>query len=179
MAILKRALELALYWVVSAIVRGAALLLASRSRTAAPPKVSIVLMNAWAIGGTIRSTLQLAGLLAETHEVEVVSVIRRRDKPLFEFPQGVIVTALDDRRASVADRRGRAQRVLGAVGGRLLHPGDRARLGTTLWTDMQLLRKLCVSSRRGRVGAVHQTNAAFGNHMHPRFSDFAARRNMQ
>jgi len=141
-SILKRALELALYWVVSAIVRGTSLLLPSRSRAPAPPTVTILLMNAWAIGGTIRATLQLAGLLAETHEVEVVSVIRRRDKPLFEFPTGVTVTALDDRRASVADRRGRAQRLLGAVGGRLLHPGDRARLGTTLWTDLQLLRTL-------------------------------------
>jgi glycosyltransferase involved in cell wall biosynthesis len=141
-SILKRALEVALYWILSAIVRAASRLLPVRPAAGTRPNVHILLMNAWAIGGTIRSTLQLAGLLTATHDVEVVSVIRRRDEPLFEFPAGVRVTVLDDRRASAVARRGRAQRVLGAVGGRLLHPGDRARLGTTLWTDLQLLKRI-------------------------------------
>src|SRR4051794_37594882 len=68
----------------------------ARERTA----VRIVLTNAHAMGGTVRATLNLAGQLARRHEVELIAIRRRDDRPpFFPFPAGVTVTTLDDRTA--------------------------------------------------------------------------------
>ena len=69
-------------------------------------KVHVLLMNAYGMGGTIRTTLNLVEYLAETHEVELISVIRRRERPLFPFPDGIEVTTLDDRAQVGAGRQG-------------------------------------------------------------------------
>jgi glycosyltransferase involved in cell wall biosynthesis len=102
-------------------------------------KVTILLMHAWGMGGTIRATLNVAGHLAPRHDVEVLSVLRRRDEPFFTFPPGVSVTALDDQRAAPRALPGR---VLQRFRGRLLHPDDGVVWETTLWTDLQVLRAL-------------------------------------
>ena len=68
-----------------------------RRRAAAPPgdarKVYVLLMNAYGMGGTIRTTLNLVEQLAETHDVELITVMRRREHPLFPFPEGITVSA--------------------------------------------------------------------------------------
>lgn len=46
--------------------------------------ISFLLHNGYAIGGTVRTTYNLARSLAEHHEVEVVSVFRSRDRPVFD-----------------------------------------------------------------------------------------------
>src|SRR5207248_810005 len=57
-----------------------------RSRRASPPlgapRVTILLGNAYGIGGTTRTILNLAGQLARAHEVEILSLIRERDEPV-------------------------------------------------------------------------------------------------
>ncbi|MBB4894902.1 glycosyltransferase involved in cell wall biosynthesis [Streptomyces olivoverticillatus] len=45
--------------------------------------ISFLIHNAYGIGGTIRTTYNLAGTLAEHHDVEIVSVFRHRDEPVF------------------------------------------------------------------------------------------------
>lgn len=45
--------------------------------------ISFLIHNAYGIGGTIRTTYNLAGALSEQHDVEIVSVFRHRDEPVF------------------------------------------------------------------------------------------------
>ncbi len=131
-----------------------------RRRPAPVPagKVTILLMHAWGMGGTIRSTLTVAGYLARHHEVEVLSLVRRRTEPFFDFPAGVQVTAVDDqRRRPATGVRRLLRRTLSVFPSVLLHPDSRDRRTCTLWTDLLLLRKL----RRIRAGVLIGTRPAF------------------
>ena len=112
-------------------------------------EIRFLLMHAWGMGGTIRSTLNLAGQLAQRHEVEVLSVVRRRDEPHFPFPPGVRVRTIDDQRRG---RRGRVAELLGRRHGRVLHPLDRASRATTLWTDVMIVRRLREGCRGVLIG---------------------------
>ena len=105
-------------------------------------RVRILLMNAYGMGGTIRTTLNLAEHLAQTHDVELLSVIRRRERPIFRFPAGVEVTALDDRRGSAKAQESRWARRLRKWPSLLVHPDDWAFAASNLWTDLQLIRTL-------------------------------------
>ncbi|WP_461028610.1 glycosyltransferase family 4 protein, partial [Streptomyces sparsus] len=68
-------------------------------------KISMLLHNAYAIGGTTRTTFTLARALADRgHEVEMVSVFRHRDAPRLADSPGVPVIPLVDRRRGAADR---------------------------------------------------------------------------
>lgn len=117
-------------------VHRAALLLASLLRGGARPgggTVRFVLAHAWAMGGTVRTTLTVAGYLAPRRDVEVVSLLRRRDEPFFPFAPGLRVRALHDRR-----REG----LLSRLPSLLVHPEDYAYPWCTLQTDVALLRWL-------------------------------------
>ncbi len=110
---------------VAALPRGAA--------NPSPGPVRFVLAHAWGMGGTIRTTLTMAEHLAATRDVEVVSVIRRREQPFFAFPAGVKVTALEDRRA---------HRLISRLPSLLVHPEDYAYPTCSLHTDIALVRWL-------------------------------------
>ncbi|UQI46173.1 glycosyltransferase family 4 protein [Streptomyces sp. HU2014] len=69
-------------------------------------RISFLLHNAYGIGGTIRSTFNLAAALAEHHEVEIISVLRHRDVPVMGAPPAVRLTPLVDMRTSSADYDG-------------------------------------------------------------------------
>jgi glycosyltransferase involved in cell wall biosynthesis len=79
--------------------------------------IRFVIMNAYAVGGTIRTTFTTAAELAKRHDVEIVSVLRFRDKPSFPRPKGVRLIGLTDLREE------RMQRLAG-------HWGPRARFQT-------------------------------------------------
>ena len=140
-------------------VAGAAI----RSRRPVAPqgraKVTFLLMTAYAGGGIVRSVMHLAGHLAEHRDVEIVSVLRARRKPLFPFPPGVRVTVLDDRyKPPPAGPRGWARSILRRFRGRVLHPADNYAPKTDLWSDLALVRYL----RRTRSGVLIATRPSFG-----------------
>ncbi|WP_320773954.1 glycosyltransferase family 4 protein [Streptomyces sp. CRN 30] len=69
-------------------------------------RISFLLHNAYAIGGTVRSTLNLAGALAARHEVEVVSVFRTADRPLLGVSGRVRLLPLVDERPDAPSYEG-------------------------------------------------------------------------
>ena len=107
-------------------------------------RVMILLQHAHGTGGTIRTVLNLGGHLAAEHDVEIVSVLRRRPEPFFPVSPRLRIRFADDR---TAPPRGRSARLLARALSRLpsvITPVDDASFrGMTLWTDLRLLRVLC------------------------------------
>jgi glycosyltransferase involved in cell wall biosynthesis len=58
--------------------------------------ITFLLMNAFSMGGTIRTTYNVAAALAERHHVEIVSVYRRRAGARFAVDPRVTVRVLSD-----------------------------------------------------------------------------------
>jgi glycosyltransferase involved in cell wall biosynthesis len=106
-------------------------------------------MNAFGVGGTIRTTLTTAGELAKRHEVEIVSVYRTRTTPALPVPAGVRLRSLTDLRPETLDRLA-AGRGLGARcrhwaadrPSRIMSPYDIRYRTFNLLTDANLLRYL-------------------------------------
>jgi glycosyltransferase involved in cell wall biosynthesis len=111
-------------------------------------KVRILLLHAYGLGGTVRTSLNLAEGLAADREVELLSLIRRRDVPFLAFPPGVAVSVVDDQR-----NRGLLDRTPSV----LIHPEDYAHSYASLRTDIALLRRL----RAIRGGVLVTTRPAF------------------
>ncbi|GGZ15296.1 hypothetical protein GCM10010365_38760 [Streptomyces poonensis] len=62
-----------------------------------------LLHNAYAIGGTVRTTLNLASALADRHDVEIVSMARHRDVPRFAVDPRIGLVPMVDLRPGSAD----------------------------------------------------------------------------
>ena len=116
----------------------------SRPPTGQPPKVYIFILHAFGMGGTVRTILNLAEYLGKRHDVEVVSLLRERERAFFPLPLGVSVTGLADRTHSGmgSGARGWIRRRLDGLPS-VLVPSDESSFGRcSLWTDVQLSRKL-------------------------------------
>lgn len=70
--------------------------------------ISFLIHNAYGIGGTIRTTYNLANTLAEQHDVEIVSVFRHRDEPVFSPDSRVRLSHLVDMRKESPGYEGEA-----------------------------------------------------------------------
>ncbi|MET7761444.1 glycosyltransferase family 4 protein [Streptomyces sp. NPDC005393] len=68
-------------------------------------KIALLLHNAYGIGGTIRTTMNLATALADRHEVEIVSMMRHRETPRFTLDPRVRLVPLVDTRSDGPDAK--------------------------------------------------------------------------
>lgn len=68
-------------------------------------KIVFLLHNAYAIGGTVRTTLNLASALADHHDVEIASMSRHRDEPRFTADPRVALVPMVDIRPDSPDLR--------------------------------------------------------------------------
>ncbi|SOD60697.1 Glycosyltransferase involved in cell wall bisynthesis [Streptomyces zhaozhouensis] len=68
-------------------------------------RISFLLHNAYGIGGTIRTTFNLAEALVPRHEVEIISILRHREEPNFSLDPRVRLRPLVDLRTERDDPR--------------------------------------------------------------------------
>jgi glycosyltransferase involved in cell wall biosynthesis len=66
-------------------------------------KITFLIHNVYGVGGTIRTTLNLATALAHDHDIEIVSMLRHRTRPRFAIDDRVALTPLVDIRDGAAD----------------------------------------------------------------------------
>jgi glycosyltransferase involved in cell wall biosynthesis len=113
-------------------------------------RVFVILMTAFGMGGTIRTTMNLVNHLAGVgYEVIILSVGQARDTPFFgDLPPTASIVTMDDKRPEMEP--GRLQPIRRALRKRssvLMHPVDQSFKGFNLWVDWQLVKAL-----RGRTG---------------------------
>jgi glycosyltransferase involved in cell wall biosynthesis len=129
---------------------------AAIATTAGPaPEVRVLVLHAFGLGGTVRTSFNLVEGLAQHRPVELVSVIRRRDSAFLRPPPGVPVAVVDDQRPGAPRRL--VARVLARLPSLLVHPEDYAYPQCSLWTDVALARWL----RALRTGVLITTRPAF------------------
>ncbi|MGW5265725.1 glycosyltransferase family 4 protein [Microbispora sp. NPDC004025] len=89
-------------------------------------RIRYMLLHAYGMGGTIRTVVNQANAMAALgHDVEIVSVVRRREEPQFQLHPAVALHTLVDQRAGVrADSLGR--RVWRRLRGKIVPYGEFA-----------------------------------------------------
>jgi len=98
-------------------------------------RIRYLMLHAYGMGGTIRTVVNQANAMAQAgHDVEIVSVVRRRNKPQFAISRDVRLSVLVDQRQgrqpdSLARRAWRRIGRRTRAGARL---PARARRGTTV-----------------------------------------------
>ncbi|KAB8195539.1 glycosyltransferase [Nonomuraea phyllanthi] len=112
------------------------------------------------MGGTIRTVFNLAGHLADRHDVEIVSVLKEAEEPFFPVDPRVRFRYLDDRLHPSADP---LRAMLSKLPSRIIPEEESAHHRFTLWTDLKLARFLrsldtgvLISTRPGLNLAVAQ-----------------------
>ncbi|WP_131737855.1 glycosyltransferase family 4 protein [Actinomadura roseirufa] len=124
-------------------------------------KITFMLLDAFTVDGTVRSTFTLAGELARRHEVEIVSVLRDAERPALPLSARVRLRSLVDRRAGGSGRGapgwpfgGRAARLLDEPSA-LVPARERCYDRFSAWTDERITRAL----RRLRADVLVTTRA--------------------
>ncbi len=105
------------------------------------PLITILLIDAFAAGGTVRTVFTWCGRLTERFDVEVVSIFQEVDEPFFPLPDAVRLSTLDDRRrpGPGAQRPGRLHWLLSRLPSVLWNDSDGAHRRVSLWTDVELV----------------------------------------
>jgi glycosyltransferase involved in cell wall biosynthesis len=130
--------------------------------------IRYLLMNAYTLGGTIRTTFTSAAELAKRHDVEIVSVYKRRESERLPRPAGVRVSTRSDESPSVLRAAGGRPRWEEWARGKpsRLYPKDEGRYDNySLLTDLRLVRYL-----RGLRGGILVSTRPGLNVMTARFA---------
>ncbi len=109
--------------------------------------VRFLISNAYASGGTVRTTLNMASELANRHQVEVVSVFHRRQHPLYPVDPSVRLRPLatppqPTGTGFAGDARRRAQELASGQPSRIIHAQDTRHGLFTGLDDVHLVRFL-------------------------------------
>ncbi|GAA3836243.1 hypothetical protein GCM10022226_67620 [Sphaerisporangium flaviroseum] len=89
-------------------------------------KIRYMLLHAYGMGGTIRTVINQANhMVAAGHDVEIVSVVRRRKNPHFSIDPRITVTSLADQRGGVT-RDSLSRRVYRRLRGKVVPAGEFA-----------------------------------------------------
>ncbi|MFF5208401.1 glycosyltransferase [Streptosporangium sp. NPDC000396] len=97
-------------------------------------RICLLVPSAYGMRGDIRSVVNLAGGLAERHDVEILSVRRHREKPFFPVEPGVSLSWVVDAQPGV----------------RHLFPRGQMRTEVALWRRLRTLRAdVLISTRPG------------------------------
>lgn len=124
-------------------------------------RIRYLLLNAYGGGGTIRTTLSVAALLAERgHDVEVASVTQRRPRPRFPVPPGVRLVSLTSPFHPV---RGLWRAALFRTTSRFAHPNDRLSARLTAAHDRALRRYVAAQDDCVVVGTRMSLNLALAD----------------
>ncbi|MGW2364577.1 glycosyltransferase family 4 protein [Streptomyces sp. NPDC001667] len=128
-------------------------------------RISFLLHNAYTIGGTIRSTFNLATALAAHHDVEIISALRYRDTPAMGAPPGVRLTPLVDLRRHSAHYDGDDPRH--ARPARIFPRADGRHRQYSLLTDERIGRCLSRLEADVVVGTRPGLNVHIARQAHP------------
>lgn len=124
-------------------------------------RIRYLLLNAYGGGGTIRTTLSMAGLLAERgHDIEVASVTQRRPRSVFPVPPGVRLVSLT---SPFHPARGLSRAALAGTTSRFAHPNDRLGARLTRAHDRALRRYVAAQDDCIVVGTRISLNLALAH----------------
>ena len=130
---------------------------AFRNRGRGEPAVRFLVHNAYALGGTVQAAGLIAGALARSYDVEIVTTFRHVDEPFFAVPTGVRVrTVVDQRRLEGGGLRAHFVRLLTKSPSVLVPPDEALGSSYSLWSDLQLYRAI----RSMRSGVLVTTRVA-------------------
>jgi glycosyltransferase involved in cell wall biosynthesis len=107
--------------------------------------IRFLIMNAYAAGGTVRTTFTNAAELARRHDVEIVSVYKRVNQPRLTVPDGVRLSALSDESPDTRKSSSPQARLIGQLARipSVAYPHSDPRYWTfNLLTDIRLVRYL-------------------------------------
>lgn len=99
-------------------------------------RISLLLSSAYGMRSDARSTLNLAGALAERHDVEVISIRRHREKPFFPVAPNVSMRSVVDVRPGI----------------RHLFPRGQVRTEVALWRVLRALKSDVLITTRPALG---------------------------
>ncbi|WP_367038702.1 glycosyltransferase [Streptomyces sp. Je 1-332] len=145
--------------------------------------ISFLIHNSYGFGGTIRTTINLANALVEQHDVEIVSVYRHRDSPVFPLHPQIRIRHLVDLRQGTPGYEGdlpearkpaavfprsetQYPHYSALTDQRIAHHLSTLTSDVVVGTRPGLNTHICLQARRGplRVGQEHLT---FHNHPRP------------
>ena len=132
--------------------------------------IRFLVYNIFGMGGTVRTVNNMAtALVQKGHDVEIISVMRSADKPLFELDDKIKITSLyDSRREKDLKYIGTAEeKKIVSKKSKIIHPEEDLYNNFNLYIDQKLMDKL-KSLRDGvLITTIPSFNMLSAKYVHP------------